>query len=50
MSRIFVAWCVFLSTCSIFESIGMTLLPGYVEKYMPKDFVEAGYSDTAVSV
>ena len=46
MSRIFVGWCVFLS--SIFESIDMTPLPGFVEKYIPKDFVEAGYSDTAV--
>ena len=46
MSRIFVGWCVFLS--SIFESIEMTPLHGFVEKYMPKDFVEAGYSDTAV--
>lgn len=46
MSRIFVGWCVFLS--SIFEYIEMTPLPGFVEKYMPKDFVQAEYSDTAV--
>lgn len=46
MFRIFVGWCVFLS--SIFEFIEMILFFGFVEKYMLKDFVEVGYSDIVV--
>ena len=45
MSRVFVGWCVFLS--SIFESINTTPLPSFVDKFMPKNFIEAGYQDTA---
>ena len=46
MSRIFVGWCVFLST--IFESIDLTPLPGFLNDYMPKCFMESGYGDTAL--
>ena len=45
MSRVIVGWCVFLS--SIFEFIYTTPLPGFVDKFMPKNFIEAGYQDTA---
>ena len=38
---------MFLS--SVFEAIDMTPLPGFVDKFMPKQFAEAGYCDTAVS-
>lgn len=46
MSRVFVAWCVLLST--VFDSIDMTPLPGFLDEFMPKGFLESGYGDTAL--
>ena len=46
ISRIFVGWCVFLS--SVFQAIDMSPLPGFVDTFMPKQFVEAGYCDVAL--
>ena len=40
-------WLVCVSEWYLFDSIEMMLLPGFVEKYMPKDFVEAGYNNSA---
>jgi len=40
MSRTLVGWCVFLS--SIFESIEMTLLAGFVENISQKTFCGGG--------
>ena len=45
ISRIFVGWCVFLS--SVFQAIDMSPLPGFVDTFMPKQFVDAGYCDVA---
>ena len=44
----FVGWFVFLSC--VFEAIDMTPRPGFVDKFMPKQFFEAGYYDTALIV
>ena len=46
ISRIFFGWCVFLS--SVFQAIDMTPLPGLVNTFLPKQFVEAGYCDVAL--
>lgn len=44
VSRNFCAWAVFLS--SLFESLGLKPLPGFVEEFLPREFIEAGYEDT----
>ena len=40
-------WLVRVSEWYLFDSIEMMLLPRFVEKYMPKDFVVAGYNNSA---
>ena len=44
VSRVFVAWAVFLSTP--FECLDLTLLPAFVEALMPKVFNNAGFAET----
>ena len=42
VSRNVVAWAVFLS--SLFECLELKPLPGFVEEFLPKEFIEAGYA------
>ena len=42
VSRNSVAWAVFLS--SLFECLELKPLPGFVEEFLPKEFIEAGYA------
>jgi len=44
-SRVFVAWSVFLVV--LFDSIDLTPLPGETEAFIPTEFVNAGFGDTA---
>ena len=44
VSRNVVAWAVFLS--SLFECLELKPLPGFVEEFLPKEFIEAGYAAT----
>lgn len=44
VSRVFVAWAVFLST--LFECLDLTPLPAFVEALMPKVFNDAGFAET----
>ena len=46
MSRIFVAWMVLI--CCVFESINLTPLPGFIESFLPKKFVDAGYQECGI--
>lgn len=48
VSRNFCAWAVFLS--SLFECLELKPLPGFVEEFLPREFIEAGYADTEVLV
>ena len=41
ISRVFVAWAVFLST--LFECLDLSPLPGFVEAFLPKVFKDAGF-------
>ena len=45
-SKIFVGWCVFSS--SVYQAIDMTPLLGFVDTFLPKQFVEAGCWDIAL--
>jgi len=45
-SRVFIAWSIFIVT--VFESIDLTLLPGELQAFLPKDFKDAGFGDTSM--
>ena len=44
ISRVFVAWAVFLST--LFECLDLSPLPGFVDAFLPKVFRDAGFAET----
>lgn len=46
MSRIFVAWMTLIRT--VFDSINLKPFPGYIEKYIPKKFMDSGFSDCGI--
>jgi hypothetical protein len=46
MSRICVAWMTLIRT--VFESIDLKPLPGFLEKHMPKKFIDAGFGDCGI--
>lgn len=46
MSRVFVAWMT-LIRC-VFDSIDLKPLPGFVEAFLPKKFVDSGYAECGI--
>ena len=42
ISRVFVAWMVFL--CCVLDEVNLKPLPGFIEAFLPRVFVDAGYA------
>ena len=46
ISRVFVAWMVFL--CCVLDEVNLKPLPGFIEAFLPRVFVDAGYADCRI--
>ena len=46
ISRVFVAWMVFL--CCVLDEVNLKPLPGFIEAFLPRVFVDAGYADCGI--
>lgn len=46
ISRVFVAWIVFVR--SVLDGVNLKPLPGFIEAFLPKVFIDAGYSDCGI--
>lgn len=46
ISRVFVAWMVFLRC--VLDEVNLKPLPGFIEAFLPRVFVDAGYADCGI--
>ena len=46
ISRVFIAWMVFL--CCVLDEVNLKPLPGFIEAFLPRVFVDAGYADCGI--
>ena len=46
ISQVFVAWIVF--TRSVLDGVNLKPLPGFIKAFLPKVFIDAGYSDCGI--
>ena len=44
--RLFVAWTVFIQ--SVLDEVNLKPLPGFIQEFLPKVLVDAGYSDCGI--